>query len=145
VAELLADSNVRLLALVDLLLVLMMMTVGNYTSLLRIRHKVFAAAEDYGRRPSSNLQGPDEVVERVRRVHLNHLENVLPFIVVSLFYVLTRPSYAALSVFLWGFLLARVSYSVFYLRALQPHRTIAFGLAMGLMFAMIVSTLIALI
>jgi hypothetical protein len=50
--EPLADPNVRLLALVDLLLVLKMIVLGNYTSFLRLRRQVYATPEDYalGRR-----------------------------------------------------------------------------------------------
>lgn len=138
------DPNLRLLTLVDLLLVLLMMMVGNYTSMLRIRRKVFAAPEDYSWRALPN-KPQDEGVERARRVHLNHLENVLPFFVVSLLYALTQPSQLLLSIFLWGFLVARVAYSVFYLRAMQPHRTLAFGLAMMSTLGMTFLTLLAVI
>src|SRR6266851_2786704 len=96
--EPLADPNVRLLALVDLLLVLKMIALANYTSFLR-----------------------------VRRAHRNDLENILPFFVVSFLYVLTKPSYGAAAIYFWGFLAARVLHSIFYIRGAQPHRTIAFA------------------
>src|SRR2546429_113985 len=48
--EPLADPNVRLLALVDLLLVLKMIALGNYTSFLRLRRQVYATPEDYALR-----------------------------------------------------------------------------------------------
>ena len=138
------DSNLRLLALVDLLLVLLMITVGNYTSMLRIQRKVFATPEDYARR-GLPLRAPDEGVERTRRVHLNHVENVLPFFVVSLLYALTQPSHLMLSIFMWGFLIARVAYSVFYLRAMQPHRTLAFSLGIMCTLGITILTLAAVV
>lgn len=33
----------------------------------------------------------DEHVERVRRAHLNDLENVIPFLIAALMYVITQP------------------------------------------------------
>jgi len=140
--RLLSDPNVRLLLRVDLLLVLMMMIAGNYTSLQRLQSRVFATPEDYRMRGLPEA-GPDEEVERARRVHQNHIENVLPFFVVSLLYLLTGPSHMALSLFLWGFLAARVLYSIFYIRAMQPHRTIAFTVGAMLMTAMAVIALSA--
>ena len=65
--EPLADPNVRLLALVDLLLVLKMIALGSYTSFLRLRRRVYATPEDYALRAATPPAGPDEDIERVRR------------------------------------------------------------------------------
>ena len=143
--ELLADPNVRLLALVDLLLVLKMVALGNYTSFLRLRRQVYATPEDYALRAATPPGRPDADIERVRRAHRNDLENILPFFVVSFLYVLTRPSYAAAATYLWGFLAARVLHSIFYIRSAQPHRTIAFAVGAVLMFVMLLSTLLAVV
>jgi len=139
--ELLADPNVRLLALVDLLLVLKMVALGNYTSFLRLRRQVYATPEDYALRAATPPARTDADIERVRRAHRNDLENILPFFVVSFLYVLTRPSYAAAA----GFLAARVLHSIFYIRSAQPHRTIAFAVGAVLMFVMLLSTLVAVV
>jgi len=141
----LTDPNVRLLALVDLLLVLKMIALGNYTSILRLRRHVYATPEDYALRAVTPPARPDEDIERVRRAHRNDLENILPFFVVSFLYVLTRPSYGAAALYLWGFLAARILHSIFYIRGAQPHRTIAFAAGAVLMFVMLVSTLVAVV
>ena len=143
--ELLADPNVRMLAIVDLLLVLKMIALGNYTSFLRLRRRVYATPEDYALRAAMPAAGPDEDIERVRRAHRNDLENILLFFVVSFFYVLTRPSRGAAAIYLWGFLAARVLHSIFYIRSAQPHRTIAFTVGAVLLFVMLLSTLVAVI
>jgi uncharacterized MAPEG superfamily protein len=140
--ELLADPTFRLLALVDLLLVLKMAALGNYTSILRLRRHVYATPEDYALR-AKTPGGHDEDIERVRRAHRNDLENIPPFFVVSFLYVLTRPSYGAAAIYFWGFLAARVLHSVFYIRGAQPHRTIAFAAGSILTFVMLMSTLVA--
>jgi uncharacterized MAPEG superfamily protein len=139
--ELLTHPQLRLLALVDVLLVLKMLAVGNYTSLLRLRRKVFATSEDYAVYRGEVSTQPDPDIERTRRAHQNDVENILPFFVASAFYACTEPSYAVLSFYLWGFVAARVAYSVFYLRAMQPHRTIAFTLGAVLLFAISATTL----
>ena len=144
-SDLLVAPAVHLYAIVALLLVLKMVAVGFYTSAVRIRRRVFATPEDYALRNLAPAGVPDEDVERVRRAHRNDLENVLPFLVVGLLYALTGPSLPAARIYLIGFLVARTLHSVFYIRAMQPHRTIAFTVGIVLMLAMLVTTLVALV
>lgn len=131
-----SNPSLRLLALVDLLLVWKIMAVGNATTLLRFRRRTYASPEDYALHGAAVKELPDEVIERSRRAHLNDLENILPFFAVSAIYALTAPPYGMLASYLWGFLIARTAHSVFYLRAMQPHRSIAFAIGELLMFAM---------
>jgi glutathione S-transferase len=141
--DVLADPVVRLYAVVYILLVVKMAAVGGYTSVLRIGRKVFATPEDYRLQGLAPRPSLDEDIERVRRAHRNDLENILPFFVVGFLFLLTRPSMASAAVYLVGYLLARTLHSIFYLRALQPHRTIAFTAGGLLTLAMMVQTLIA--
>ncbi len=135
------DPNFRTLVQVDVLLVVWLMTMSNYTSLLRLRRKVYATPEDYNFNHVIPVGRADDGVERSRRLHQNHLENVPAFLVLSLLYASTRPAHATFEWLLWGFFAARVVYTVFYARAMQPHRTIAFTIGALLMFAMAVLTL----
>ena len=141
--EPLADPNVRLLALVDLLLVLKMIALANYTSFLRLRRRVYATPEDYAMRAATPPARPDEDIERVRRAHRNDLENILPFFVVGFFYLMTHPSMLAAQIYGIGYLLVRTLHSIFYIRSMQPHRTIAFTAGSVLTLAMLVQTLVA--
>jgi len=141
--QLLHDPVVRLYVVVYILLGLKMAAVGSYTSVLRIRRKVYATPEDYrlqGLAPRASL---DEEVERVRRAHQNDVENIPLFFVLGLLFLITGPSLRNAAIYLVGFLVARTLHSVFYIRGLQPHRTIAFGLGGVLTLAMVVQTLIA--
>jgi uncharacterized MAPEG superfamily protein len=142
--DLALDPAFRLFAVVSLLLVLKMMAVGNYTSFLRLRRNVFATPEDYALRAAMPPAVPDEDIERVRRAHRNDLENVLTFLFVGFVFVLLRPPLAAARIYLWGFLAARVLHSIFYIRSMQPHRTIAFAVGAVLMGAMIVHSFVLL-
>jgi uncharacterized MAPEG superfamily protein len=141
---LLLDDNVRTLVLVNVLLVFKLLSGGNLTSILRVTRKVYANPEDYAlNRMAPSTQG-DAQVERSRRAHQNDLENILPFIPLSLLYAVTSPSHALFASLLWGFFGARVLYTIVYLRGLQPLRSIAFGLGMLITFAVGVLCLVAL-
>jgi prostaglandin-E synthase 1 len=143
--DLLAIPAMRLFAVVALLLVLKMVAVGSYTSLIRIRRGHYATAEDYTWRGTPVRTGPDEDIERVRRAHQNDLENILPFFAVGFLYALTEPGPILARIYLWGFFAARVLHSIFYIRGMQPHRTIAFGVGLTLMLLMLGTTLATLL
>jgi len=146
-----ADQNVRTLLRVDTLLVLGMMLMSNYTSVLRLRRKVFATPEDYALNRialpepthSSSARELEEPIGRARRIHANHLENVLPFLVLSVLYALTEPDHELFAGLPWTFLIARVAYTALYVRGAQPHRTMAFGVGGLIQLALAVLTLSA--
>ena len=81
-------------------------------------------------------------VERMNRVHANALENVPVMLIVGLVYVLAGASTTCVTVLMGGVTACRLLHSVFYVFALQPARTIAFLLALGATFAMVVHTLV---
>jgi uncharacterized MAPEG superfamily protein len=141
----LADPAVRLFAVVYLLLVLKMAAVGVNTSVLRLSRKVFATPEDYRLQGLPPRQTRDEDIERVRRAHQNDLENILPFFVVGFLFLMTRPSMVAAWIYGVGYLVVRTLHSIFYIRSMQPHRTIAFTAGSLLALAMLVQTLIAVV
>jgi glutathione S-transferase len=94
-----------------------------YTMIQRFRTGNFATPEDdiykqlmnklgfSGSATTGNKNGP---VERARNNHLNDLENTIPFVLVGLFYVGTRPKF---DYALWHFrifLLSRILYTIAY-------------------------------
>ena len=143
--NLLANPALRLFAIVSLILVLKMAAVGVYTSTLRIGRKVYATPEDYALQGMQAKAGSDADIERVRRAHQNDLENILPFFLVGFLFALTRPPLLAAEICFVGFALARILHSVFYVRAMQPHRTIAFAAGSLLSGVMLVWALVALL
>ncbi|CAF0880102.1 unnamed protein product [Didymodactylos carnosus] len=125
--------------------VLKMFGIAAYTIGQRFRTKTFATPEDdvYKQLVSSLLgsesgldggsgargRGRDcmnAVVERVRGNHLNDLENIIPFVLIGLFYVGTQPKYDCA---LWHyrlFLLSRLVHTIAYQVPLpQPTRTLS--------------------
>ena len=140
----LIDANVRTLLLVNVLLVFKLMSSSNITSIVRLSRKVFANPEDYAARHMAPSSLADTEVERSRRAHQNDLENIVPFIPLSMLWVLTSPSHTLFATLSWAFFGARVLYTICYFRSLQPWRSIAFGVAMLIMFAIGLMCLMAL-
>jgi prostaglandin-E synthase 1 len=136
---------VRLYAICALLLVLKMMAVGTWTSTLRMRRRVFASPEDYRFQRMEPAARSDPEVERARRAHRNDLENVLPFLAVGPIYALSDPSALGAWICFVGFTTARILHSVFYLRSLMPHRTVAFAIGFVLTLWMVLSSMWALL
>jgi glutathione S-transferase len=62
----------------------------------------------------------NERVDRIRRIHLNDLENLPFFLAAGLLYVLTSPSLRLAQVLLYGYVISRLLHFVAYLTA-QSH------------------------
>lgn len=60
------------------------------TIIHRIRTGAVENEEDQKMRSSHEIK-KDESVERVRRAHLNDLENCIPFLIAALFYLMSEP------------------------------------------------------
>lgn len=63
---------------------------------------------------------PDESVERIRRIHLNDLENIPFFLASGFLFVLTEPSLLLARVLLYGYVVTRLLHFIAYLTA-QTH------------------------
>jgi len=98
------------------------------TSYYRVTKKVFVNPEDaasYGSKLQLVSNNPS--VERVRRIHLNDLESVIPFVLLGLLYVTTGPSQWAATLHFRIFTISRFIHTVVYLFAIpQPARVLAF-------------------
>lgn len=86
----------------------------------------------------------DENVERIRRAHLNDLENILPFFAVSLMYIGTNPSYS-FTLFLFRlYTFARFMHSFVYAVVIvrQPARAFFFNIGYFITLYMSVQTIL---
>lgn len=72
--------------------------------------------------PNPQQLQPDERVERIRRIHLNDLENLPFFLIAGLLFVLTEPSLLLARVLLYGYVLSRLLYFAAYFSA-RTHET----------------------
>jgi len=131
------------LAFYSAILVLKMMGMSVLTGIQRFRKKAFISPEDAAAfKGEVKLEDPD--VERVRRAHLNDLENIPIFLVTSLVFVLTDPDVVVALMFFRLYTLARLVhtfvYAIYVVR--QPTRAIAFGVGQLILFIMLIMIII---
>ena len=72
--------------------------------------------------PNAKQLEPDERVERIRRIHLNDLENLPFFLAAGFLYVLTSPPLLLAQVLLYGYVVSRFLHFAAYLSA-RTHDT----------------------
>ncbi|NXC13359.1 MGST1 transferase, partial [Corythaeola cristata] len=79
----------------------------------------------------------DADVERVRRGHLNDLENIVPFLGVGLLYALSGPELSTALLHFRIFAAARICHTFVYLIALpQPSRGLSWAVGYGVTILM---------
>lgn len=86
----------------------------------------------------------DDRVERVRRAHLNDMENILIYVMAAFFYVLTDPNYYAATILFRVATIARIIHTVVYAihPVKQPARVIMFFIHYLIMIYMILCVII---
>lgn len=67
--------------------------------------------------PNANQTAPNESVERIRRIHLNVLENVPFFLVAGLLFVLTQPPLWLAQLLFYGYVVSRFLHFLAYITA----------------------------
>jgi glutathione S-transferase len=87
----------------------------------------FRSPEDLRKTPLNPSPDPkqlerDERVERIRRIHMNDLENLPFFLAAGFLYVLTEPSLLLARLLLYGYVLSRLAHFAAYLTA-RTHDT----------------------
>lgn len=65
--------------------------------------------------PDPSQIGPNDYVDRIRRIQLNDLENLPFFLFAGLFYVLTDPSLLTAQILLYGYVASRLLHFMAYL------------------------------
>ncbi|XP_021509778.1 microsomal glutathione S-transferase 1 isoform X1 [Meriones unguiculatus] len=118
-----------------------MMFMSSATAFQRLTNKVFANPEDYASfakgENAKKLVRSDEKVERVRRAHLNDLENIVPFLGIGLLYSLSGPDLSTALMHFRIFVGARLYHTISYLTPLpQPNRALAFFAGYGVTLSM---------
>lgn len=118
-----------------------MMFMSVATAFQRLTNKVFVNPEDYvtfvkGENTKKSLR-TDEKVERVRRAHLNDIENIVPFLGIGLLYSLSGPDLSTALLHFRIFVGARIYHTIAYLTPLpQPNRALAFFAGFGVTLSM---------
>ena len=127
---LLSFPGLRLYALCTIILVLKMYAVGFYTGVVRSKAKVSTNPEDAKAFGAQAVDVEPAEVMRVMKAHRNDLENIPAFLFVALVAVLLNAPALGLRICLIVFTAARVGYSIAYLRAMQPWRSLLYGVGL---------------
>jgi len=113
------------------LVLLKTMLMSFWTAKRRFATKSFANPEDIKGNEGAKVDLANDEVERVRRSHLNDLENVIPFVFLGFIYISTGPALATAKLAFRIFTAARFLHSVVYVFAVpQPSRALCFFLNM---------------
>lgn len=128
-------------ALAAIALMLNLLALWVLSGAQRARGGVAVNPEDGARYgvPVSDKDPP--AVARYLRAHRNAEAMVYPFLLVGAIYLLAGGGVALAIPIFSVFVIARVTHSIVYLRALQPWRTIAFAASLLAILALILSTL----
>lgn len=111
------------------ILALKLIVLGPLTGIQRMKKNVFANPEDVkaaGGKGKIKFDDPD--IERVRRAHLNDLENIPAFWILGALYVTTNPAIAWATLLFRIFTAGRILHTVVYaIKPLpQPARALGF-------------------
>lgn len=122
------------------IVVLKMMLMSPLTAFYRFTRGSFANEEDVRGKPEAEqkkLLRVNADVERVRRCHLNDLENVVPFVLIGLLYSLTGPDLPTALLYFRVFVGSRIFHTVAYVTPLpQPCRALSWMAGMVVTFCM---------
>jgi prostaglandin-E synthase 1 len=124
---LLADPVFRLYAISVAIIIVTLYGLGFWTAKLRNDRKAVVNPEDVainGGAAVVEVEHPD--VQRIKRAHINALENAVPFFAIGFLYALTSPNLTMATILYFGFVGIRLLHMVFYLSARQPFRTLSF-------------------
>ncbi|MBH0219546.1 hypothetical protein GH793_15245 [Listeria monocytogenes] len=134
---LLEDPTVQSYLLYSAILALKVLAVAFLTGKARANKNVYANPED-ARARKGVVKYDDPDVERVRRAHLNDLENIPVFWVLGALYLTTAPSAWLATTLFRVYTAGRVMHTLVYaVKPLpQPARGIAFGIPLMITFYM---------
>ncbi|XP_065364708.1 microsomal glutathione S-transferase 1 [Calliphora vicina] len=116
------------------ILIIKMLMMSLLTAMRRFKKKSFVNPEDLALNKVSEPVLNDPDVERVRRAHLNDLENIVPYLLIALAYIATGPKPLVARLLIRFVALSRIIHTLVYaFRPIpQPIRAIVFFLAFGI-------------
>ncbi|CAD1476039.1 unnamed protein product, partial [Heterotrigona itama] len=109
------------------ILAIKLLAMAPLTARYRFKNMAFSNIEDTKGLKGAKINTSDAEVERVRRAHLNDLENILIWYIVTFAWLTTGPSAWLATILIRSFVIARVGHTISYvILSKQPHRALAF-------------------
>ncbi|NXP40161.1 MGST1 transferase, partial [Leiothrix lutea] len=139
--QLINNEVFRAFATYAAIVLLKMMLMSLITAYFRMTRKAFVNPEDtasFGKgEAAKKFLRTDSDVERARRVHLNDLENIVPFVGIGLLYALSGPELSSALLHFRIFTGARILHTFAYLIPLpQPSRGLSWAVGYAVTFSM---------
>lgn len=105
-----------------------LLVLANNTALTRAKAVEVVNPEDKRINPKATVvyEAGNDLTSRYRRAHRNALENIPLFLITGYLLALTPISFTALATLFGIFVVARIAHSVFYMKGVQPFRTLSF-------------------
>lgn len=130
-STLVADPVFRAYAASAVVLGLNLLGIANATALTRAQAKEVINPEDRKLNAEADVvyEAGNDRTARYRRAHRNALENVPLFLASGLLLALVGTSFTAAAILFGVFVVARVMHSFFYVKGIQPFRTMSFVVA----------------
>lgn len=124
--DLLMSPAFRTYAVCSAILGIKMLLTGNYTTLMRLRHRAFVNPEDAAAFGGTQSEQENPAVAHALRIQRNDLENIPVFWAVGLVFVLSGASASAAWWYCWTFTIARLVHWAAYLSHVQPWRALTY-------------------
>src|SRR5262249_17313627 len=128
--DLLVNPSFMIYCLAAVALAVNMLGLWAYSGVVRTKSKTTPNSEDAATVAKGSTVSAEmpPAVARVLRAPQNAFANIVPFVVVALLYVLLGATPKMAWILIGGFTAMRYLHSFFYLREIQPWRTITFSL-----------------
>lgn len=134
-------------AVCSVILSLEMLVLGAMTAATRAKHQGFLNPEDgaVSFKEARLVEGVEHpAVARIMRAHRNLLESLPIFFALGLIAVLIGASPLGIEICCGVFTAARLMHAVVYLRAIQPWRTVSFGIGTLALLGLMVLSMVTL-
>lgn len=125
-------------ALCSSILALNLLVLSGMVGGARAKTKSFTNPEDAKDKSAPLAETEHPHVARINRAHRNALENIPMFWAIGFIYVLTGASSLGAKAYFITFTAARIIHSIAHIKALQPWRSIAYGIGSLCIAGMIV-------
>ncbi|XP_076642052.1 microsomal glutathione S-transferase 1 [Halictus rubicundus] len=122
---------------------LKMVAVVLMTIRYRFQKKIFVNPDDAPHIKGSKVADNDPDIARVRRCHLNDLENIPLWFIVTSLWLTTNPPVWLAGVLIRTFVISRIVHTLSYaVVSKQPHRAISFAIGLVVTTFQAISTLL---
>ncbi|CAK9804852.1 Microsomal glutathione S-transferase 1 [Anthophora quadrimaculata] len=125
------------------ILCLKVVAVVALTGRLRFKKQIFINTDDVEYFKKGKVVYTDPDIERVRRAHLNDLENIPLWFFVTFLWLTTGPAVWLAAILIRTFVLARIIHTLSYaVYPKQPYRAISFFIGLVIIIYQAISTLL---